>query len=650
MDRLSGIYVLFVTFVGFLIHLFATGYMHGDSGYYRFFAYLNLFMFAMLTLVLGDNFLLMFVGWEGVGLCSYLLIGYYLDKEEAAPAAKKAFIANRVGDWGFVLGMMLVFYLTSAKGIASISFFEKPAQGVTSALATIAAMPIDGFTWQAIFAGGITSIAVLLFIGATGKSAQIPLFVWLPDAMAGPTPVSALIHAATMVTAGVYMLARCSAIFTHAPTAMFIVALIGAATALFAATIGLAQNDIKKVLAYSTISQLGYMFLACGVGAFIAAIFHVMTHAFFKAQLFLGSGSVIHGMHHEQDMRRMGGLRKYMPITWLTMVCGWLAICGVPIWAGFFSKDEILWKVWIAGPFNLPAGAAKALWFVGAVTALLTAIYMTRLMVMTFWGGERFVTQTVSLHDADHEAHEPQTDSLRNSHTPHESPLSMTIPLIVLAVLSTVGGLVGVPYAISSLTGGHPQNYFEEALAPAISSVPNAAGESATPKINWQSPPPQEIDGKPAVAPVAETPGPAASQHETGSPQEVNEERLLALISVLIALTGIGIGWFVFQNQPLRGMPRLLENKYYVDEIYDAAIIQPIKVGSREGLWRIFDLGVIDGILHTIGGAIVRFGRTIRYMQIGFVRGYAAIILAGALIIIGYFAYAGAHALRFLVK
>src|SRR5437868_403536 len=467
MDRLSGIYALFITFVGFLIHVFATGYMHGDSGYYRFFAYLNLFMFAMRTLVVGDNFVLMFVRWEGVGLCSYLLIGYYLDKEEAAPAAKKAFIANRVGDWGFVLGIFLLFWLTSNAGAPSISFFNKT--GVTSALATIASMPIDGFTWHAIFAGGITSVAVLLFIGAIGKSAQIPLFVWLLDAMAGPTPVSALIHAATMVTAGVYMLARCSAIFTHAPTAMFIVAIIGAATALFAATIGLAQNDIKKVLAYSTISQLGYMFLACGVGAFTAAIFHVMTHAFFKALLFLGSGSVIHGMHHEQDMRRMGGLKKYMPITWLTMCAGWLAICGVPIFAGFFSKDEILWKTWSANVPGIPPGAGKALWFIGAVTALLTAVYMTRLMVMTFWGSERFRDKHVD-HDHEHDHHHDTVE-------PHESPLSMTIPLIVLAILSTVGGLVGVPYAISSLTGGHPENYFEQTLAPVINPVPvTAAG------------------------------------------------------------------------------------------------------------------------------------------------------------------------------
>src|SRR5213080_450514 len=372
LDPLSAGMILVVTGVGFLIHVYSIGYMHAEDGYYRFFSYLNLFMFSMLVLVLASNFLLMFVGWEGVGLCSYLLIGYYFDRKSAGDAGKKAFIVNRIGDVGFILGILLIF-------------------------ATFGSMEFDGVFRQIsqrfpaeTGLGTLTGIALLLFVGATGKSAQIPLYVWLPDAMEGPTPVSALIHAATMVTAGVYMVVRCSAIYTHAPTAMFIIAVIGAATALFAATIGIAQNDIKKVLAYSTISQLGYMFLACGVGAFVAAIFHVMTHAFFKAQLFLGSGSVIHGMHHEQDMRRMGGLRKYMPITWLTMCAGWLAICGVPIWAGFFSKDEILWKVWIAGPFNLPPGAAKALWFVGAVTALLTAVYMTRLMVMTFWGKERF--------------------------------------------------------------------------------------------------------------------------------------------------------------------------------------------------------------------------------------------------------------------
>ncbi len=382
--------------------------------------------------------------------------------------------------------------------------------------------------------------------------------------MAGPTPVSALIHAATMVTAGVYMVVRCSAIYTHAPTAMFIVAIIGAATALFAATIGIAQNDIKKVLAYSTISQLGYMFLACGMGAFVAAIFHVMTHAFFKAQLFLGSGSVIHGMHHEQDMRRMGGLRKYMPVTWLTMCAGWLAICGVPIFAGFFSKDEILWKTWSANGSGMPPGFGKVLWFIGAVTALLTAVYMTRLMVMTFWGSERFrVAQIDNLPTGnDHPQNEPQVNNLRHSaHAPHESPMSMTIPLCVLAVLSTVGGLVGVPYAISSLTGGHPENYFEQTLEPAISAVPDSTGNSAdtAAQLRWLSPPPQPVDGKPAVEFTKESNG----LGPVPSAAEISQERLFALISVAIALLGIGIGWLIFQLQPLRQMPRLLENKYY---------------------------------------------------------------------------------------
>ena len=639
MDRLSGIYALFITFVGFLIHVFATGYMHGDRGYYRFFAYLNLFMFAMLTLVLADNFLLMFVGWEGVGLCSYLLIGYYIDKSEAAPAAKKAFIANRVGDWGFILGVMLIFWLTSGAGAPSISFFDKT--GVTSALTTIAAMPVNEFAWGTITAGGITSIAVLLFIGATGKSAQIPLFVWLPDAMAGPTPVSALIHAATMVTAGVYMVVRCNAIYSHAPTAMFIVAIIGSATALFAATIGLAQNDIKKVLAYSTISQLGYMFLACGVGAYVAAIFHVMTHAFFKAQLFLGSGSVIHGMHHEQDMRRMGGLRKYMPITWITMCAGWLAICGVPIFAGFFSKDEILWKTWSGHTPGIPPGFNKALWIIGAVTALLTAVYMTRLMVMTFWSKERFA-ESHTAHDHAHADDHP-------AHKPRESPLSMTIPLIVLAILSTVGGLVGVPYALSSMVGGHPRNYFEETLAPVINKAPAADAHGAEPPkdVHWLSPEPEHTDGKPAFAPAGEA-STHGAEHAVHSPEEIRTERLLTLVSVLIALTGIGIGWVMFNRKPLRQMPGLLEHKYYVDEVYDTAVIKPIHVFSREGLWKIFDVGVIDGFLHTLGSSIIDLGRTFRYMQFGFLRGYAAIILAGALIIIGYFAYQGAQMLQLI--
>ena len=632
MDRLSGIYALFVTFVGLLIHIFAIGYMHADRGYYRFFAYLNLFMFAMLVLVLADNFLLMFVGWEGVGLCSYLLIGYYLDRDEAAPAAKKAFIANRVGDLGFVLGIMLVFFMTG-----SISFFDKPQQGVTSALQTISNMSGDPFAWHAIFAGGITSIAILLFIGATGKSAQIPLFVWLPDAMAGPTPVSALIHAATMVTAGVYMVVRCSAIYTHAPVAMFIVAIIGAGTALFAATIGIAQNDIKKVLAYSTISQLGYMFLACGVGAFVAAVFHVVMHAFFKAQLFLGSGSVITSMHHEQDMRRMGGLRKYMPVTFVTMMAGWLAICGVPFFAGFFSKDEILWKTWSANEEVLPTFFGKALWFVGAVTALLTAIYMTRLMVMTFWGNERFRERPAE------ELHARKLHAEHGILEPRESPLVMTLPLVILAVLSTIGGFIGVPYALSSLTGGRPENYFERTLEPGVTPVVQESEIATETKdeVRWLSPAPQPVDGAPAVARIE----PSGGGELVGSPESIAQERLLALVSIAVAVAGILIGWFMFQTQPLRRLPRLLENKYYVDEIYDTVVINPIHVVSREGFWKLFDVGVIDGLIHNVGRAVVDAGKEIRYLQMGFVRGYAAIILLGALLIIGYFAYSGAHAL-----
>jgi len=643
MDHLSAIYALFVTFVAFLIHVFAVGYMRDDKGFYRFFAYLNLFMFAMLTLVLADNLLLMFVGWEGVGLCSYLLIGYYFDRSEAASAAKKAFITNRVGDWGFVMGIMLIFFLTSRAGAPSISFFTKEAYHVTSALQTIGAMAPEAFTWSMIWAGGITTIAIFLFIGATGKSAQIPLFVWLPDAMAGPTPVSALIHAATMVTAGVYMIVRCNAIFSHAPTAMYIVAIIGALTALFAATIGLAQNDIKKVLAYSTISQLGYMFLACGVGAFIAAIFHVVTHAFFKALLFLGSGSVITGMHHEQDMRRMGGLKKYMPITFVTMFMGWFAICGILPWAGFFSKDEILWQTWNAkvlgiGSAPMPGGASKALWFIGAVTALLTAIYMTRLMVMTFWGNERFR----EAHDEEHtaETHDPHDaaegrhdhhEAVHHAHEPRESHWLMTAPLIVLAVLSTIGGLIGVPYAIGSIFSSHPTNYLEQALEPVVKTEPHR--EQAAGEVHWASPPPQEIDGRPAAGFVE------GHAEEVHSAEEVAAERWLAGLSFAIAVTGIVIGWLLYQKRPLLAAPRLLEQKYYVDEIYEAAIIRPIETGSRSILWKVFDQGLIDGFLHALGRAITDTGDVLRYLQMGFARGYAAIILFGALALIAFFGF-----------
>jgi NADH-quinone oxidoreductase subunit L len=710
MDRLSGVYACFITFVGFLIHLFATGYMHGDRGFYRFFAYLNLFMFMMLTLVLADNLLLMFVGWEGVGLCSYLLIGYYTNRREAGDAAKKAFVANRIGDWGVVLGIMLVFWLTAGAGHPSISFFDKtPAmlgggEVLTSALKTIAAMPVEHFGWRMIFAGGITSAAVLLFIGATGKSAQIPLYVWLPDAMAGPTPVSALIHAATMVTAGVYMVVRCSAIFSHAPTALFIIALIGAATAIFAATIGIAQNDIKKVLAYSTVSQLGYMFLACGVGAFVAAIFHVMTHAFFKALLFLGSGSVIHGMHHEQDMRRMGGLKKYMPVTFATMAAGWLAISGFPLLSGFFSKDEILWKTWSSESAGT-AGIGKFLWVVGIITAGLTAVYMTRLMVMTFWGNERFreahaggeadeahahaYDEGLKPHDArlpsegDRPQHTPgeklhshgdkldshveKLDSHSGAHhasaipadlddedeqeehhhgpvEPHESPWTMTVPLVVLAILSVVGGWVGIPYALS---GGAITNYFEQTLEPVVARVPEN-GETtphagnALERAGGATAEPPGAHGNEGAVPQSLGEGEAgyvAAAEHAQDPAEVSKERVFTGISIVVGLLGIGIGWMVFRRRPLLEMPRLLENKYYVDEAYDAALIRPIKTVSREGLWRFFDVGVIDGIVNGLGRGTASLGGLLRYLQPGFVRSYAAIILLGALAVIGFFAY-----------
>jgi NADH-quinone oxidoreductase subunit L len=684
MDRLSAIYVCFITFVGLLIHIFATGYMHGDKGFYRFFAYLNLFMFSMLTLILADNFLLMFVGWEGVGLCSYLLIGYYIKRDEARKAAKKAFVMNRIGDWGVLMGVFLVFTLTG-----SISFYDKTVDGapVQSSLNLIAQMAADPFTGGAIIAGGITSIAVLLFIGACGKSAQIPLFTWLPDAMAGPTPVSALIHAATMVTAGVYMVVRCNGIYQNAPTAMFIVALIGCATAIFAATIGLAQNDIKKVLAYSTVSQLGYMFLACGIGAFVAAIFHVMTHAFFKALLFLGSGSVIHGMHHEQDMRKMGNLRKYMPVTFWTMVTGWLAICGIPIFAGFFSKDEILYKT-----FATHASASQAtiggvhvnyvLWIIGLITAVLTAVYMTRMMWMTFFGEERFHlalpedehahtdaahaeenafamadahdehdehdthhAHDASEHDAGHDDHDDDDEhhhALPADFHPHESPWTMTVPLVVLAVLSTVGGLIGVPYALS---GGAIPNVFEHTLEPVIAKKSEHKTEAPSMK---SADPAKREEVKHFMEPKTEPKSTEAKteSHEEHSPEELRNERLLAGLSVLLAAGGIGLGIFLFGKTPLRKLPKILEDKWRIDELYNGYLVDPLTRFSIKGLWQGFDLGVIDGIVNGAGHFVSELGNAVRRIQVGFVRSYAAFILFGALIVIGYFIYYGFKLIR----
>lgn len=667
MDRLSGIYTLFITFVGLLIHIFATGYMKGDDGYYRFFAYLNLFMFSMLTLVLADNFLLMFVGWEGVGLCSYLLIGYYTKRDEARVAAKKAFVANRIGDWGVVLGILLIFTMTG-----SISFFDK--DGVDSALRIISeTVQTDPFTFGALFAGGITSAAILLFIGATGKSAQIPLFVWLPDAMAGPTPVSALIHAATMVTAGVYMVVRCNIIYTLSPTAMLIIAIVGAATAIVAATIGLAQNDIKKVLAYSTVSQLGYMFLACGVGAYVAAIFHVMTHAFFKALLFLGSGSVIHGMHHEQDMRKMGNLKKYMKVTWITMMMGWLAISGFPLLSGFFSKDEILWKTWSTHaspsvPLFGQIGLNKILWIVAAVTALLTAIYMTRLMVMTFWGKERFEvagehdvhayseTDDIDEHSQDHDAHDEPHNG-HNGHDehdedehhhhgpirPHENDWKMKAPLVVLAAFSIFIGFIGIPHGLSSLLPFHVPNKFEEVLDPVIKhpggekpkskdNEHGALNKNENEQIALLSTQPQTTD---SGAPVTLN---AKKDTKTESHGNPFTEVMFTVISVIIGLSGIAIGLVLFTRDPLKKMPEVLENKYWVDEFYDKYIINPITVFSRDGLWKLLDLGFVDGIVNGLGRFVIKIGDYVRSMQIGYVRSYAALMFLGALFVIFYFA------------
>ncbi|MBI3649970.1 MAG: NADH-quinone oxidoreductase subunit L [Acidobacteria bacterium] len=636
LDPLSAIYIVFITFVAFWIHVFATGYMKGETGYWRFFAYLNLFMFSMLTLILGDNFLLMFVGWEGVGLCSYLLIGYYFTKGFASDAAKKAFVFNRVGDFGFALGVMLLFLKSG-----SIFYFDDP-RGVTSAFEWAIKQASEPLSASMIFAGGLTTIAVLLFVGATGKSAQIPLFVWLPDAMAGPTPVSALIHAATMVTAGVYMVARASSIYIHAPTALMIVAIIGAATALLAATIGIAQSDIKKVLAYSTVSQLGYMFLACGVGAFTGGIFHVFTHAFFKALLFLGSGSVIVGMHHEQDMRKMGGLKKYMPITFWTMFAGYLAIAGIPPLSGFFSKDEILYRTFTTDAFNESNFGESivpiVLWVVGALTALLTAIYMTRMMVMTFGGKERFNDN--AHHSNGHDKHSANDahDSHGNHHggTPHETPKVMTTPLVVLALGAVVVGFLGMPSAFGV------KNYFEHFLEPSIASLestrPQMHDEALkdTAMANPDKEPKPLTERQKAETEIYKKESAAAKHSDGQSPSHTTEWALMGL-SVLIAIAGIFIGRSWFTKNPLWQPPRLLEEKYRVDELYDATIIQPIKQGSTKVLWKFIDVKIIDGFVNTAGATAKQFGELMRHLQSGFARSYVALVVLGALLILGYF-------------
>ncbi|MGD0590972.1 MAG: NADH-quinone oxidoreductase subunit L [Bacteroidota bacterium] len=545
-DQLSILLTLIVTGVGFLIHVYSIGYMHDDRGFWRFFAYMNLFVFAMLNLVLADNFLLLFLGWEGVGLCSYLLIGFWYEKKFTGDAAKKAFVVNRIGDFGFILGMLLIF---STFGSLNFSAVFSGASMLTMGNTTI--------LW----------ITLLLFVGAIGKSAQIPLYVWLPDAMAGPTPVSALIHAATMVTAGVYMVARCSILYALSPVALEVVAVIGVVTAVFAATIGLVQNDIKKVLAYSTISQLGYMFLAMGIGAFSAGIFHLMTHAFFKALLFLGAGAVIHAMHDEQDIQKMGGLKEYLPITYKTFLIGAIAIAGIPPFAGFFSKDEILWKT-----FSSEQGS-WIFWLLGVFGAAMTAFYMFRLVTLTFEGKRRF----------DHHLH------------PHEAPKTMTVPLIILAGLSIVGGFVGIPH----------WSGIEHWLDPVFS--------------------------------------PAQYKLMSGENSGGIMEYLLMAVSVGIAAAGIyAARWVYLQRIEIaaslqRRYPRvyrLLLNKYYVDEAYNAVIVEPAVKTSEEILWKVVDVTLIDGMVNGSAKVIGAIAQSLRKIQTGVAQFYAVVFIGGILFVI----------------
>jgi NADH-quinone oxidoreductase subunit L len=574
LDPLSALMILVVTGIGSLIHVYSTAYMHdeADSEFARYFSYLNLFAAFMLVLVLGANFLVMFVGWEGVGLCSYLLIGFWYQKKSASDAGKKAFIVNRVGDVGFILGVLLVI----------VRFGTVDFQEVAQAVA--------GMSPEASF-GTLSLITLLLFVGATGKSAQIPLYVWLPDAMEGPTPVSALIHAATMVTAGVYMIGRNAVLFTHAPETLAIVAVVGALTALMAGTIGLVQDDIKRVLAYSTVSQLGYMFLAMGVGAYAAGVFHLYTHAFFKALLFLGSGAVIHALAGEQDLRHMGGLRRELPITYWTFLIGALAIAGVPGLAGFFSKDEILYRTLSSGH--------TWLWAIGLVTSLLTAIYMFRLVFLAFHGERR----------ARGEAH--HADAGHHRHL-HDAPAPMAAALVVLAVGSVVAGYAGLPHAL----GG--SNPLERFLEPSF-----------------------EASG----AAVAGHEAPAGAEAHAAEASESLELGLMG-VSTAVALAGMSIAVFFFLRnldrarrlaERFAGLHTLLSNKYYVDEIYDAAIVQPVGLLSKHGLWKAVDVRGIDGSVNGVADAVGGLSAMLRRLQTGSVRAYAASLLLGVVLVLGFY-------------
>jgi len=555
LDPLSIVMLMIVTWVGFLIHVYSVGYMHDDEGYWRYFAYLNLFLSAMLILILGSSYLFMFVGWEGVGLCSYLLIGFYYQTDYAPAAGKKAFIVNRIGDFGFLIAMFLMFAY-----IGSVDFAK--VQQVAAA--------------GGVAAGTITAICLLMFVGATGKSAQIPLYVWLPDAMAGPTPVSALIHAATMVTAGVYMIARSNVLYRLSPSAMMVVALIGGFTALFAATIGLRQWDIKKVLAYSTVSQLGFMFIAVGVGAFSAGVFHLVTHAFFKACLFLGSGSVIHAMSGEQDMRNMGGLRDKIPQTYRTFAIATYAIAGLPLAAGFFSKDEILVSAWATPYFP---GVGKFVWLLGTLAAFCTAFYMYRVLYLTFYGKFR------GTHEQEHHL--------------HESPATMTGPLWVLAILSIFGGLLSLPHGI----------WHGPSLSKWLHSI--------TPEV----------------------PGTFGEIH-IGLGTEVTVALISTLVAItgwilarnLYKEKQLASDAAFAENYP--GVARAIENKWYVDELYGAIVVRPLVLLSRF-FWKGVD-AVIDGIAATLGFVVRGFGDILRFFQTGNVRNYALMFFIGVIVFIAF--------------
>jgi NADH-quinone oxidoreductase subunit L len=586
LDQLSLVMLLVVTGVGFLIHIYSVGYMWEEGGFYRFFAYLNLFMFFMLTLVLASNYLLMFIGWEGVGLASYLLIGFWFTRDSAASAGKKAFIVNRIGDFGFLIALFLLI-----KHFGSLDF-------------TTVFQKIVPFSPEAAGTGLLTTIALLLLVGACGKSAQIPLYVWLPDAMEGPTPVSALIHAATMVTAGVYMIARSHVIFERAPSALTVVAIIGTLTALFAASIGVAQTDIKKVLAYSTISQLGYMFMACGVAAFSAGIFHLMTHAFFKGLLFLAAGSVIHGLGGEQDMRRMGGLRKKIPWTFWTMTAATFAIAGIPPFAGFFSKDEILWRAY---------QASWVYWLIGLFTAFLTSFYMFRLWFMTFFGEYRGDLEESNGH-VDAHVSRAGVPAPHGHSGIHESPAVMLVPLMILAVLSIAGGWIGVPEA---MYGG---NHFEKFLAPVFHSTISAS------ETEQAETPERQIDGG-------------------ESKTSYTAERLFTGISVAVGLSGLYLAWLLYLRRPqlpqqiarsLGGFYDAVLHKYYVDEFYATLFVKPLVDGSRAILWHGIDQGVIDAAVDGSADGARDVSDTVRHMQSGNVRSYAGWVAMGAAAVIAY--------------